>query len=326
MHVHKTEDLKKTETGSLQPEGHVTVVGAGLTGASWAALFLIHGRRVRIYDRNPKIQETAIDRIHDHVALLRPPASDSGHRTDADLDGLLFCNELVDAVEDSVFVQECVHESYEAKREVFRLVDRFASPQTVIATSSSGLSVSRIQTAARRPERCLAGHPYNPPHLIPLVEVAPGDKTSPEAVAAARRFYESVGKRPVVLSRDIPGYLANRMSAALWREAVNLVLDGVASVEDVDHAIAWGPGLRWAVMGPHLIYHLGGGEGGIRYHMDHLADTKETILSDLKEWKKFPPHTAEALAEGLPTLDETESLSVERDRKILRIIRALEEK
>lgn len=125
--------------------------------------------------------------------------------------------------------------------------------------------------------------------------------------------------------RDIPGYLANRMSAALWREAINLVLDGVATVEDVDHAIAWGPGLRWAVMGPHLIYHLGGGKGGIRYHMDHLADTKETILKDLNDWKIFPEKALEVLSAGLPDSPETDHLSAERDRKLRRIIQSLAE-
>lgn len=306
-------------------KGDVAVVGAGLTGTSWAALFLTHGRRVRVHDRNPEVWGTAMERIRSCVSFLKSRQMKDGGCDHTDLDGLTMCEQLSDAVADAVFVQECVHESYEAKQDVFETIDRYAPPPAIIATSSSGLSISRIQTAAGRPGRCLAGHPYNPPHLIPLVEVAPGEKTSPASVDAARRFYESVGKRPVVLSRDIPGYLANRMSAALWREAINLVLDGVATVEDVDRAISWGPGLRWAVMGPHLTYHLGGGKGGIRYHFEHLTDTKEAILRDLNEWKKFPAHAMEALAKGLPKLGETERLSAERDRKIFRILRVLED-
>jgi 3-hydroxyacyl-CoA dehydrogenase len=153
------------------------------------------------------------------------------------------------------------------------------------------------------------------------VEIAPGEKTTLETVQAARRFYESVGKAPVILSREIPGYLANRMSAALWREAINLVLDGVASVADVDRAISLGPGLRWAVMGPHLIYHLGGGEGGIRYHVEHLGSAKEEIWKDLDEWKDLPSETAKALEQGLPALEEIEPLARKRDEALVRIIK-----
>ena len=326
MTVRSIEDKSmETECITGLPDRPVAVVGAGLTGASWAALFSAHGRCVRVHDHDPAKLETARERIHQYAAFLKKRSFIDPGRAQSGLDALEFCRDLSAAVEDAVFIQECAYETYDAKQEVFRMIDRVASPEAIIATSSSGLSISRIQTAARYPERCLAGHPYNPPHLIPLVEVAPGEKTSPAAIHAAKIFYESMGKCPVVLKRDIPGYLANRMSAALWREAINLVLDGVASVEDVDRAVSLGPGLRWAVMGPHLIYHLGGGKGGIRYHMDHLAGTKEAILNDLNDWKTFPPNTAEALAAGLPHPEAAEALCSERDEKLAGILRALED-
>jgi 3-hydroxybutyryl-CoA dehydrogenase len=193
----------------------------------------------------------------------------------------------------------------------------------LIVTSSSGLSISQMQSGTQYPERCLAGHPYNPPHLIPLVEIAPGEKTSPESIETARRFYEGLGKVPIVLKREVPGYLANRMSAALWREAVNLALEGVASVEDIDKAIHYGPGLRWSVMGPNLTYHLGGAEGGIRYHTEHLLEAKESIWRDLNDWKTFPLEALDVLEDGLPSPEAFSSLASKRDESIIRVIKAL---
>ncbi len=302
----------------------VAVIGAGLTGASWAALFTSHGLRVRLHDKDPDALGKGLERAQTYVHFLIDHGMADRKEAEAGLAALQPCEELSDAVQDTVFVQESVYENYEIKCSVFEAVDRHAPRHALIATSSSGLSISRIQEAARYPDRCLAGHPYNPPHLIPLVELAPGEKTAKETVEAARRFYEGVGKRPVILNRAVPGYLANRMSAALWREAINLVLDDVASVADVDRAISLGPGLRWAVMGPHLIYHLGGGEGGIRYHVEHLRAAKEEIWQDLNDWQDLPWETATALEQGLPELEALESLTRKRDEILVQILKALQ--
>lgn len=295
------------------------MVGAGLTGASWAALFAAHGRKVRIYDRDSEKLEQGIANAHKFAQFL----TEYNLGSTKNVQMVASCPDLSTAVQDVCFVQECVFENYGAKQAVFKDIDQHAPEEAIIATSSSGLSIGKIQTAARYPERCVAGHPYNPPHLVPLVEVAPGKLTSPETVERAAAFYESVGKTPVKLTRDIPGYLANRMSAALWREAINLVLDGVATVEDVDKAVSMGPGLRWAVMGPHMLYHLGGGKGGIKYHTAHLKETKEGMLRDLKDWKTFPQGVTETLANGLPAVDDIEGLARERDEKLVEIMRVL---
>ena len=165
-------------------------------------------------------------------------------------------------------VQECVTEDLETKRSrVHGIADSLAPSDALLATSSSGLSITAIQQAASAPQRCLAAHPYNPPHLVPLVELAPGEHTSAETMARGLAFYQRVGKEPVLVRGDLPGYIANRLSTALWREAVELVRSGAASVTDVDRAVCDGPGLRWSVMGPHLLYHMGGGAGGIRGHL-----------------------------------------------------------
>ena len=277
----------------------VAVAGAGLTGASWAGLFAAAGLQTRLYDVRADALPPALERaaaaarfLEEH-GLARPGAVAHG------LAALSATTEPGEAFAEATHVQECVREDLALKREVFALVDALAPSDALICTSSSGLSISALQTAARRPERCLAAHPYNPPHLVPLVELAPGALTAAEALERARTFYAAVGKEPVVLSRDVPGYVANRLSAALWREAVELVRSGAATVADVDRAVREGPGLRWSVMGPHLLYDLGGGTAGIRGHLEHLAATKTGMLRDLATWTEFPADTADVLEAGL---------------------------
>lgn len=279
----------------------VAVAGAGLTGASWAGLFAAAGLETRLYDVRIDALGPA---LRDAAAAARFLAAHDLAGEAAVARGLAALSATTDAGKAFVgvtLVQECVREDLALKREVFALIDRLAPPDALICTSSSGLSISALQTAAARPERCLAAHPYNPPHLVPLVELAPGVLTSAQAMARARDFYAAVGKEPVVLDRDIPGYVANRLSAALWREAVELVRSGVASAGDVDRAVREGPGLRWSVMGPHLLYDLGGGEQGIRGHIEHLAATKAGMLADLATWTELPPDTADVLEAGLDT-------------------------
>jgi len=277
----------------------VAVAGAGLTGASWAGLFAAAGLKTRLYDVRADALPAALARageaarfLEEH-GLARPAAVARG------LAALSATTEPGEAFTGATHVQECVREDLALKRELFALVDGLVPPDALIATSSSGLSISALQTAARRPQRCLAAHPYNPPHLVPLVELAPGALTAPEALERARLFYAAVGKEPVVLARDVPGYVANRLSAALWREAVELVRSGVATVDQVDRAVREGPGLRWSVMGPHLLYDLGGGAAGIRGHLEHLAATKTGMLRDLATWTDFPADSAEVLEAGL---------------------------
>ena len=158
------------------------------------------------------------------------------------------------------FVQEKAPERESVKKALLARIDAVLPPEIVIASSSSGLLISRLQAACRHPERCVIGHPFNPPHLIPLVEVVGGERTAPATIERAMAFYAAIGKRPIHIRREVPGHVANRLQAALWREAVHLVASGVASVADVDAAISEGPGLRWALMGPHLTFHLAGGD------------------------------------------------------------------
>jgi 3-hydroxyacyl-CoA dehydrogenase len=306
----------------------VAVVGAGLTGASWAGLYAAAGLEVRLHDADEARLEAAVERAATAAGFLAGSGLAGMATAERGVELLTATADLAEAVADVQHVQECVREDLALKRLVFAAIDRAAPPEALICTSSSGLSISDIQTAAAHPERCLAAHPYNPPHLVPLVELAPGALTAPEALERAFAFYAAVGKEPVKLTRDIPGYLANRLSAALWREAVDLVLRGVATVEDVDRAVSAGPGLRWATMGPHLLYDLGGGEEGIVGHVEHLAAVKEGMLRDLATWTEFPSDTGPVLDAGLAEEKGGRTygdLVAERDALLVACLRARRE-
>jgi 3-hydroxyacyl-CoA dehydrogenase len=306
--------------------GTVAVVGAGNTGASWAGLFAAHGYAVRLHDRREEATARAVSRAASAARFLAAKGLAEPGLTEQGIRLLSPAADLGEAVAGALLVQECVTEDLDIKRSVFDDIGRFAPAAALIATSTSGLSITAIQQDTRLPGRTLAAHPYNPPHLVPLVELAPGALTEPETVERASEFYAGVGKDPVVIRRDVPGYIANRVSAALWREAIELVRSGVATVEEVDRAISLGPGLRWAVMGPHLIYHLGGGAAGLRGHISHLTATKESILRDLASWTTLPVDTADVLAAGVEAEaagKSIEQLEAERDEALAAVVLAL---
>jgi 3-hydroxyacyl-CoA dehydrogenase len=229
-------------------------------------------------------------------------------------------------VEGSDFIQESVYEDYSIKKKMFQKLDSLAASHTILASSSSGLLMSEIQSVTKRPERCLVAHPFNPPHLIPLVELVPGRKTDVQVMREAYCFFEDLGKIPVMLNKEAPGHVANRLALALWREAVEIVIRGIASVEDVDKAIYAGPGIRWALMGPHLIYHLGGGEGGYRYLMDHIGKTFDVVWKDLADWTEIPEETKDMLVQGVKKSMGNKTLAEVarwRDRKIVELIKTI---
>jgi len=311
--------------GSMTPVA-AAIIGAGTTGASWAGLFAAHGWAVRLYDIAPGAAAAALERAAAAARFLSAHGLAEPGPAELGVARLEAPGNLESALAGVTLVQECVPDELALKREVFAAISCAAPDDALIATSSSGLSISEIQRDARLPGRTLAAHPYNPPHLVPLVELAAGALTDPSALDRARELYLDVGKEPVLVRRDVPGYIANRLSAALWREAIELVRAGVATVEDVDRAIYLGPGLRWAVMGPHLIYHLGGGKAGIRGHVSHLSASKEGMLRDLAAWTTFPEDTAEVLASGLEAEVGGKSLAeleAERDETLAAVLGAL---
>lgn len=298
----------------------VAVVATGVIGASWTAYFLARGLDVDATDPSPGAEA----RLREAVAQHWPTMERFGLADGAAPDRLRFHARLEDAVAGADFVQENGPERIDIKVDLFRRMDAAAPPATLLASSSSGLAISGVQSECRHPERVVLGHPFNPPHLIPLVEVVGGEHTSADAIARAMAFYTAIGKRPIHVRREIKGHIANRLQAALWREAFHLVDQGVASVADIDTAIAQGPGLRWALMGPFMNLHLSGGAGGIAHLLDHLGGPIEDWWQDLGA----PSMTAELkqrVAEGVAAeLGHRRSAELEaaRDTLLLDLIRA----
>jgi 3-hydroxyacyl-CoA dehydrogenase len=257
----------------------VAVVATGVIGASWVSAFLARGLEVIATDPAPDAEAKLRATVASHWLAMEAADLAPG----ASLDKLQFTASLEEAVATAGFVQENGPERLDFKRELFQRIDAVAPPQALLASSSSTLMVSAFQDACERhPERVVLGHPFNPPHLIPLVEVAGGTRTSVETIERTLAFYRQVGKHPIHLKKEVPGHVANRLQAALWQESLHLVQSGVASVADVDAAIAHGPGLRWALLGPFLNLHLSGGEGGIAALFDKpLWQAVEALWRDL---------------------------------------------
>ncbi|MEW6753148.1 MAG: 3-hydroxyacyl-CoA dehydrogenase NAD-binding domain-containing protein [Candidatus Latescibacterota bacterium] len=299
----------------------VGIVGAGTIGASWAAFYASRGIHVSLYDADPQACARGLERAAAQLAdlrrlgLLQRPGR------------VAAAGSIEEVAAGAALVHEAVSESYEAKVPLFSRLDGVADPGTVLASSSSGLLMTRVQAEMRRPGRSLIAHPFNPPHLVPLVELVGGERTDPQTLAWARAFYAGLGKVPVVLRQEVPGHLANRLAAALWREALDLVARGVASVEDVDRALCAGPGLRWALMGQHLIYHLGGGAGGYRHFIDHIGSGWSPLWTDMATWTQIPPQARQAALDGMEEAMAGRSaaeLSAWRDGKLAALLRLLD--
>lgn len=298
----------------------VAVVGTGVIGASWAAYFLAHGLDVNATDPSPGAE----DRLREAVAQHWSTLERFGLAEGASVDRLRFHDSLEDAVSVADFVQENGPERMDFKIDLFRRMDAAAPPDTILASSSSGLAISGVQSGCAHPQRVVLGHPFNPPHLIPLVEVIGGEKTSTEAIERTMAFYAAIGKRPIHVKREVKGHIANRLQAALWREAFHLVNEGVASVADIDTAIAHGPGLRWAVMGPFMNLHLSGGAGGIAHVLAHLGGPIEDWWKDLgapSMTDELKQKVAQGVAEELGQR-KTADLEAARDTLLLDLIRA----
>ncbi|KVQ64403.1 3-hydroxyacyl-CoA dehydrogenase NAD-binding domain-containing protein [Burkholderia territorii] len=294
----------------------IAIVGAGVIGASWAAFYLAKGFDVVATDPAPQ----ADARLRDALAtfLGEPRAAELSVRLSFDAD-------LARALERVDFVQESGPERLDLKRALYRQMDDVLPARVPIASSSSGLKMSDIQTACdRHPERCLIAHPFNPPHLIPLVELVGGDATDPSVIARVKAFYDALGKQTIVLNKEMTGHVANRLAAALFREVYHLVGEGVVSVADADKAVAWGPGLRWGLMGQCLTYHLGGGAGGIAHFLEHLSGPITTWWDDLGT-PSFDPAVDRKLNEALRAIQGERSmqeLAAERDRLLVELIDA----
>jgi len=263
---------------SLNPPVHrIAIVGTGVIGASWAAYYLARGFEVVATDPGPQAEANLRKYVDDAWPLLTQVGLSPG----ASRDRLTFTPDMSRALAQADWVQENAPERPDFKIKLFAQMDEATPPNSVIASSSSGITMDVIQSGAKRPERCVIGHPFNPPHVVPLVEVVGGAKTSEATIERAMAFYASIGKKPVRLYKALPGHVANRFQAALYKEVLYLVQQGVLSVADADIAVCYGPGIRWGVMGPSLQWHVGGGQGGIKHFMEHLMDPLAGMMKTL---------------------------------------------
>jgi 3-hydroxyacyl-CoA dehydrogenase len=277
-----------------KPIRRIAIVGAGVIGASWAAEYLARGFDVVVTDPGPNAEAN----LRKYVDEAWKDLTSIGLSKGASRDRLSFTTDMKKALSQADFVQENGPERPDFKMKLFADMDDAAPVDSIIASSSSGITPSVMQSKCKHPERVLVGHPFNPPHIIPLVEVVGGTKTSPEAIQRALAFYASIGKKPIELKKELPGHVGNRLQAALYKEIMYLIQHNVLSVEDADVAVSYGPGPRWGVMGPSLQWHLGGGAGGIKHFMDHLMDPLVGMIKTLGT-PDVTPELKQTIVEGV---------------------------
>ena len=302
-----------------KPIRRIAIVGTGVIGASWAAQYLARGFDVVATDPATNAEENLrkyVDEAWEQLTAL-------GLAPGALRNRLSFTTNMKEALANADFVQENAPERPEFKMKLFAEIDDATPVDSIIASSSSGIIPSVIQTNCNHPERVLVGHPFNPPHIIPLVEVVGGAKTSPDAIQRAMEFYASIDKKPILLHKELPGHVANRLQAALYKEVTYLIQQGVLSVSDADDAVSYGPGLRWGVMGPSLQWHLGGGAGGIKHFMDHLMDPLVGLMKALGT-PDVTPELKKTITDGVSQIAgdrSVEQLAQEEDDVLVGLIK-----
>lgn len=308
----------------------IAIVGSGVIGYSWALSFAMNGHLVRVYDINDGSLKLAKERIHESLVNLAQNKVINPNKIEKIEKRIDYSTSIKKTVEKSKFIVESGPEKYEIKWSIVEEIEKYASEDAIVASSTSGLLITEIAKNAKHPERFIGAHPYNPPHLIPLVEITKGEKTTEENVKLAYDLYKSIKKEPVILQKEALGFICNRIQMAVYREVCDLVMRGVCTIEDADKAVTYGPGIRWAIMGPSLVFELGGGQGHIDGLMKHLNESINLWLNDMADWKEFPekfPEVArkgveEALKNRNPEIGNTdESLAEYRDKMLIEILK-----
>lgn len=309
---------------------NITCVGSGVIGYSWALYFSLKNLNTIVYDINEESLSLAKERIHDSLLPLIKNNVVTEEESKNIENRIVYTTNLEEAVKDSDFIVESAPENYDIKKELVKEIEKYTRPTTIIASSTSGLLITEIASVAKHPERFIGAHPYNPPHLIPLVEITKGEKTTDEVINKAKDFYQSIGKEAVVLQKEALGFICNRLQMALYREVCDLVMRGVCTIEDADKAVTYGPGLRWGIMGPSLVFELGGGKNGIEGLMKHLTPSINLWLNDMADFKEMPEkfaHIAQlGVNEELENRTETignndESLAEYRDKMLIELLK-----
>ena len=304
---------------AAQNENQIGVVGAGLIGMSWAGLFSAFGYETTVYDPYLKKQHLAHQEISKIWGSLDLLFDDLKNKKEVKF------SDKIDDLKFTTFIQENCPEDLSLKKNIISKIEKIVSKDTVISSSTSSFMPSELQNSCIRPDRIIVGHPMNPPHLIPVVEIVLGKVLSQEISSRAKSFYNSLQRVPVQIKKEMRGHLANRLTSALYREAVYLVSEGVADVEDVDTVMSNGPGLRLALLGPHMNYHLGGGEGGYRYYLEHLGPSQEVRWKTLGQ-SPLTPELKEKLIHGIESQKpDMSELIPKRDNSLIEILKIKKE-
>ena len=256
----------------------ISIIGTGVIGAGWAARFIASGHHVQAYDPSPR----SLIKLKTDVKKALISLSKIGLHKNASIKNLTYHNNLKDALKDTSFVQENAPEKEKLKTSLLKEIDQLLDKKILIASSSSGLLPTKIQSKCKFPNRVLIGHPFNPVYLLPLVEIVKGKKTSQQSALKLKKIYESIGMKPLMVRKEIEGYISDRLQEALWRESLHLIKDGIASTEEIDDAIVYGPGLRWAFMGVCLTFHLAGGEEGMKHMLEQFGPALKLPWTKLK--------------------------------------------
>ena len=308
----------------------VACVGAGVIGYSWALYYSLKKLSVTVYDLTEDKIDLAKNRIHESLLNLEKNNVVQENEISEIESRITYTTSMEAAVKDVQFITESGPENYEVKQKMAEEMEKYTADDTIIASSTSGLLVSEIAKNAKHPERFIGAHPYNPPHLIPLVELTKGDKTDEHVLEVAKEFYQSIDKEPVVLQKEALGFICNRIQMAVYREVCNLVMNGVCTIEDADKAVTYGPGLRWAIMGPSLVFELGGGEGHIDGLMKHLNPSISLWLHDMADFKDFPEEFPEIARKGVEEAmknrpaeigNNNQSLAEYRDKMLIELLK-----
>lgn len=309
---------------SFEDVKNIAVLGTGTIGASWTAYFLSRGYAVSAWDPGDGWK----GRLQDFIDTAWPQLSALGLAPGADKGAMTFHASAAEAVANADFVQENAPERLDVKKALYQDIHQALPAHCVVATSTSGLILSDLVADIDTASRFVVGHPFNPPHLIPLVEVVASNRTSADVVDWTMGFYNFIGKHAILVKKEVPGHLANRFQAALWREATWAVVNDLASVEDINAAMSQGPGLRLALMGPHMIFNLAGGKGGFQAFYDHFGPAMEKWWETMQGEPELTQDLCETIIAGLQDEAGTRSiddLEAERDRKLLAILKALKQ-
>ena len=256
----------------------VSIIGTGVIGAGWAARFIASGHHVQAFDPSPR----SLKKLKTDVKKALISLSKIGLHKNASIKNLSCHNHLQDALKDTSFVQENAPEKENLKTSLLQEIDQLLDKKILIASSSSGLLPTKIQSKCKYPNRVLIGHPFNPVYLLPLVEIVKGKKTSQQSALKLKKIYKDIGMKPLMVRKEIEGYISDRLQEALWRESLHLIKDGIASTEEIDDAIVYGPGLRWAFMGVCLTFHLAGGEEGMKHMLEQFGPALKLPWTKLK--------------------------------------------